>query len=175
MSKKLTKNVREGKLTRQINVKRANKNVANVSESPRRRLVLFPLITDNEYTGLCSVEMFHSLVAKILMILPQVVALTFLQFSTEACCDHVTLYDGYDDTSPSIGVLRGSPVGISGTRFSSTQKYLFMKFISDSGGDSSGFVAFYQSVGANSTQQDDGGIRRSRPFWLNSSSVVSSS
>ena len=76
-------------------------------------------------------------------------ALTFLDFSTEECCDSVTLYDGYDDdSSPVIALLKGT---ISQTQFYSTQQYMFIKFATDIGVTSSGFNATYQSVTPAST------------------------
>ena len=100
-------------------------------------------------------------------------ALTFLQFSSEVCCDYVTLYDGYGNTSSRIELLRGSPVGISGTRFTSKQQYLFMEFKSDYSVASSGFIAFYQSVGpSNYTRDHVEGIWHSRQDWSNISNVV---
>lgn len=73
----------------------------------------------------------------------QVVELTFVRFSTEGCCDYVTLYDGYNNTASQIRQLSGS---VDLSPIYSTQEYLFIRFHSDSSVASSGFNATYQSV-----------------------------
>jgi hypothetical protein len=74
----------------------------------------------------------------------QVVELDFNYFQTEECCDFVSVLDGYDEKSPLIEMFSGSyflpPGGIT-----STQRYLFVRFMTDETVMLEGFSATYVS------------------------------
>jgi CUB domain len=100
------------------------------------------------------------------------VALTFVQFSTESCCDSVSLYDGFDSTSFRIASLAGF---LSQTQYYSMQQYLFIRFTTDGSVTRSGFNATYQSVtpptSTTPSYTTTTGEHCSRPFHTNCSSV----
>jgi CUB domain len=74
----------------------------------------------------------------------QVVTLNFYAFSTESCCDFVTLYDGYDSSATQLAAISGRPT-FSGSGYSTTQRYMYITFTSDSSSSWSGFSATYSS------------------------------
>ncbi|XGW01288.1 hypothetical protein V3C99_013889 [Haemonchus contortus] len=72
------------------------------------------------------------------------VMLTFVAFSTEACCDKVEIYDGPNATYPKLAILSGNSV--SNTTYYSTQQSLFLTFYSDYTQNDKGFSAYYKQV-----------------------------
>lgn len=76
-----------------------------------------------------------------------VVTITFNNFSTESCCDHVRIYDGLNYNSDTIAELSGTYVDLSDMSFSSTQQFMYIYFTSDSSVVSNGFSATFQSIG----------------------------
>ncbi|KAK5965653.1 hypothetical protein GCK32_017031 [Trichostrongylus colubriformis] len=80
-----------------------------------------------------------------LMAMPQGrLMLTFVAFSTEACCDKVEIYDGPNQTYPKIATLSGSY--LYNTTYYSTQQSLFLTFYSDYTESDKGFSAFYKQI-----------------------------
>ena len=83
----------------------------------------------------------------------QFVQVDFTFFATEACCDTLILFDGDSVKAPRVAVLAGSlvppPSGLN-----STQKFMFVRFSSDSADAARGFSATYTSRGehANHTR-----------------------
>lgn len=75
-----------------------------------------------------------------------VVRITFNYFSTETCCDHVRIYDGFDYNSNAIVQLSGIDASVSDMSFSSTQQYMYFYFSSDSSIVSRGFSATFESI-----------------------------
>jgi hypothetical protein len=73
-----------------------------------------------------------------------VVTLTFNDFSLEACCDFMTIYDGDSTKSPLLASLSGTLP--PGTQFNSTQRYMFILFTSDDSENDKGFTAHYRST-----------------------------
>jgi len=71
------------------------------------------------------------------------VTLTFTDFSVEACCDFVTIYDGDSTKSPLIASLSGTLP--PGTQYNSTQRYMYIRFLTDPSDNDRGFSATYQS------------------------------
>jgi len=75
----------------------------------------------------------------------QQVHLDFNGFDTEQCCDYVYMYDGPTVKSPLIDSLSGSyaspPVG-----FISSQRYMFVRFVTDKTNTLTGFIATYTSL-----------------------------
>jgi len=78
----------------------------------------------------------------VIVVLMQVVMLTFSAFQTESCCDFIRLYDGYDSSAGFIVELSGSPLL---TSYYSSQMYMFVNFWTDGSITYSGFIATYQS------------------------------
>jgi len=75
----------------------------------------------------------------------QLVGLQFDTFSTEECCDFVYIYNGDSTKSPLLRSLSGSlpgPVGI----FNSTQRYLYVRFVTDTTDTDTGFTATFAST-----------------------------
>jgi len=72
----------------------------------------------------------------------QVVLLSFDSFDTESCCDIVDIHDGDTAKSPLITSLSGfyerPPGGIS-----SSQRYMYVTFVTDGSDTSRGFSATY--------------------------------
>lgn len=78
-------------------------------------------------------------------LLHQVITLSFQVFNTESCCDRVMLYDGIDASAPLLVSLSGT---VSPTSYySSTQRYMYVSFTSDSSVTAIGFNATYTSSG----------------------------
>lgn len=75
----------------------------------------------------------------------QVITLNFRVFNLESDYDNVILYDGIDTSAPLIASLSGSP--ISSSAYTSTQRYMFLRFTSDSSVTYVGFYATYNSSG----------------------------
>ncbi|XP_068677075.1 uncharacterized protein [Montipora foliosa] len=69
--------------------------------------------------------------------------LTFSRFTTELCCDYVSVYDGSSASFPLLGKFRGNSVPQPITS-SSTQ--LYVRFTTDYSVKKSGFVARYEAI-----------------------------
>jgi len=72
------------------------------------------------------------------------VQMDFTFFSTEECCDALILFDGDSVKASRIALLSGSLVPPP-TGLNSTQKFMFVRFSSDSSGTARGFNATYTS------------------------------
>ncbi|RCN43937.1 CUB domain protein [Ancylostoma caninum] len=72
------------------------------------------------------------------------VMLTFVAFSTEACCDKVEIYDGPNSTFPKLAVLSGNTL-VNSTYYS-TQQSMFLTFYSDYTQNDKGFSAYYMQI-----------------------------
>ncbi|EYC13049.1 hypothetical protein Y032_0045g1238 [Ancylostoma ceylanicum] len=72
------------------------------------------------------------------------VMLTFVAFSTEACCDKVEIYDGPNSTFPKLAVLSGNT--LVNSTFYSTQQSMFLTFYSDYTQNDKGFSAYYMQI-----------------------------
>jgi len=72
-----------------------------------------------------------------------IITLTFADFSLEACCDFMTIYDGDSTKSPLIASISGTLP--AGTQYTSTQRYMFVRFASDPSVSDKGFSANYVS------------------------------
>uniref|UniRef100_A0AC35U0L5 CUB domain-containing protein n=1 Tax=Rhabditophanes sp. KR3021 TaxID=114890 RepID=A0AC35U0L5_9BILA len=71
------------------------------------------------------------------------VSLNFITFSTESCCDILTIYDSNrPDDSKIIDVVRGS--NIATKIFNSTGPVMYLRFNSDPDNNAHGFDAIYQ-------------------------------
>jgi hypothetical protein len=78
------------------------------------------------------------------LFLLQFIQLDFNFFATEACCDALILFDGDSVKAPRIAVLSGSPVPVP-RGLNSTQRFMFVRFSSDSVTTAIGFNATYTS------------------------------
>jgi len=83
--------------------------------------------------------------------------LTFTEFSTEACCDFVTIYDGDSTKSPLIASLSGTLA--MGTQYNSTQRYMFIRFSSDNTVSGRGFSANYRSTTQGSNTRSNMAVK----------------
>lgn len=75
----------------------------------------------------------------------QSVLLQFAGFLTEACCDYIHIYDGYNTLSKQLASLSGT-VSPS-TEYWSTQIYMYLRFITDGSVAYNGFTATFSSTG----------------------------
>lgn len=75
-----------------------------------------------------------------------IIKITFTDFSTETCCDHVRIYDGYSYRFYALAELSGTDVDVSGMSFISTQQFVYIYFTSDHYGVSRGFSATFESI-----------------------------
>lgn len=73
------------------------------------------------------------------------VTLNFVAFSTETCCDFLSIYDGNSTKAPGIAMLSGSPV-IPPDGFTTTGPYMYLRFTSDSSDVDTGFSAIYTTT-----------------------------
>jgi hypothetical protein len=71
--------------------------------------------------------------------------LDFTDFDTESCCDKVTINDGESSKAPLIATLSGL-YGTPPGGYRTTQRYLFLRFVSDDSITSRGFRATFLSV-----------------------------
>ena len=71
------------------------------------------------------------------------ITLSFQVFDTRSGYDHVLLYDGIDTSAPLFASLSGSLV--SSQAYTSTQQYMYVRFITDWGTTATGFNATYAS------------------------------
>jgi len=69
----------------------------------------------------------------------------FVEFDTESCCDVVTVLDGNSLKSRLIVSLAGSVPTIP-EGYSSTQRYMFVRFVSDSTVTAAGFRAEFTTI-----------------------------
>jgi len=71
--------------------------------------------------------------------------LEFTEFSTESCCDFLTMFDGDNAKARMLrtlsGVLSPPPKGIT-----SSQRYMYVSFVSDDSNHNRGFSATFSSV-----------------------------
>lgn len=74
----------------------------------------------------------------------QIIILDFDDFNTESCCDYVEIYDGSNSKAPLIKTLFGTFTTPPGG-YNSSQRYMFVKFTSDSSTVRRGFSARYLS------------------------------
>ncbi|ETN74018.1 CUB domain protein [Necator americanus] len=70
--------------------------------------------------------------------------LTFVAFSTEACCDKVEIYDGPNASYPKLAILSGN--ALVNSTFYSTQQSMFLTFYSDYTMNDKGFSAYYKQI-----------------------------
>jgi trimeric autotransporter adhesin len=78
-------------------------------------------------------------------LLHQVITLSFRVFDTESCCDRVMLYDGMDALAPLLASLSG--IALTTPNYTSTQRYMYVSFTSDSSVTSIGFNATFTTSG----------------------------
>jgi PKD repeat protein len=71
------------------------------------------------------------------------ITITFSQFSTESCCDHLTIYDGPNATYPQILYASGSSIPSPVTANSGK---MFIRWTSDGSVTSTGWAATWSSV-----------------------------
>ena len=75
----------------------------------------------------------------------QAIQLNFIQVALLQCFfDRVNIYDGYNSSSPSLGVICGH----CPENFTSTSNVLYIEFITDEQGHDAGFEAVYHTVDA---------------------------
>jgi len=71
--------------------------------------------------------------------------LDFTELSTESCCDFVTMFDGDNAKARMLitlsGVISPPPKGIT-----SSQRYMYVSFVSDDSNHYRGFSATFSSV-----------------------------
>lgn len=84
----------------------------------------------------------------------QIILLDFDDFNTESCCDYVEIYDGSNSKAPLIRTLSGTFTTPPGG-FSSSQRYMFVEFTSDSSIVRRGFSARYISEPGEATGEND--------------------
>ena len=94
----------------------------------------------------------------------QVVALDFNFFDTHGSGDKVSIYDGMNTTAPLLSSLYGS-YAIPPGGYISTQRFMFVTFVSDASGNGQGFSATYRSP-------PDSGKQHASNCNLNYSQVV---
>lgn len=75
-------------------------------------------------------------------VLLQTVTIDFDNFNTDQCCDIVYIYDGDSDKAPLIGTF----VDVYPESRTSTQRYLYVKFVTDEANVSTGWSASYTTV-----------------------------
>ena len=76
--------------------------------------------------------------------------MNFIQVALQQCFfDRVSIYDGYNSSSPSLGVICGR----FSENFTSTSNVLYIEFLSDGQGHSTGFEAVYHTVDAGMCYQ----------------------
>jgi hypothetical protein len=73
------------------------------------------------------------------------VSLDFDEFNTESCCDLVTLYDGDSGKAQLIAKLSGTYLKAP-TGFNSTQRFMYIRFVSDDSITYRGFSASYTTA-----------------------------
>jgi trimeric autotransporter adhesin len=78
-------------------------------------------------------------------LLHKVITLSFRVFDTESCCDRVMLYDGMDALAPLLASLSG--IALTTPNYTSTQRYMYVSFTSDSSVTSIGFNATFTTSG----------------------------
>jgi len=81
----------------------------------------------------------------------QQIYLEFANFTTESCCDYVNVYDGRNQTAPSLGPSSGRFAGSLGnqisrstTRMISSGNAMYITFHSDSSVTQQGYSAYYR-------------------------------
>jgi CUB domain len=77
----------------------------------------------------------------------QIVSLVVTDISTESCCDVITIFDGSNFKSDLIVTLSGTSV-IAPVGYNSTQRYMLIRFITDSSVASRGFKAEFRAITA---------------------------
>lgn len=82
------------------------------------------------------------------LLLQQVVEITFTDFDTEYLYDYLVLYDGYNATSDRIAKLTSILPSFSTTTYHSSQQYMYLNFKSDSDVGWKGFQAYFTSTTA---------------------------
>uniref|UniRef100_A0A914XYV2 CUB domain-containing protein n=1 Tax=Panagrolaimus superbus TaxID=310955 RepID=A0A914XYV2_9BILA len=82
------------------------------------------------------------------------VTLIIETFATEACCDHLRLYDGTDNNGTLIMDMSGTQV--PETTYNSTQSYMFLEFKSDGNGQDSGYSIKYEIIDPTQTSVTTG-------------------
>lgn len=75
-----------------------------------------------------------------------VAKITFSYFSTEKCCDFVSIYDGFNSSSNTIAYISGLDVNHNDLIFTSTQQYMYIKFTSNGLVTYQGFSATFESI-----------------------------
>jgi hypothetical protein len=73
------------------------------------------------------------------------VELTIEKFNTEACCDHLRIYDGTNNTAELIMDMSGLQVPTTTYR-TKLSPYMFMEFISDANGQYDGYSIKYEII-----------------------------
>ena len=73
----------------------------------------------------------------------QIVKLEFVEFSVEACCDSLTVYDGDSRSAPLLGTIRGHTLPRD---VFSTNNTMLVCFESDGSGTWNGFEINYKSL-----------------------------
>ncbi|MBD1209841.1 MAG: hypothetical protein H9535_15515 [Ignavibacteria bacterium] len=95
------------------------------------------------------------------------ITLAFSRFSTESCCDAVTIYDGTTINSRVLGTFRGSAIPSSVT---SSGGVMLVRFTTDGSGTSTGWAASYTAGGASPV--DTTAVNANRELRIPSVSVV---
>jgi len=96
-----------------------------------------------------------------------IVELTFTDFSIEACCDSVRLFDGDSKTAPVIATLAGSTG--AGVQYNSSQQYMLIIFTTDDSITDRGFNATFITHGTSDPCSPD-----TRPLQLMGSGSLTS-
>ena len=72
----------------------------------------------------------------------QNVTIDFDDFNTDPCCDIVYVYDGDTDKAPLIGAF----VDVNPESRTSTQRYMYIKFVTDDANVNTGWSASYTTA-----------------------------
>jgi len=93
------------------------------------------------------------------------VSIDFTQFSTEQCCDKVTVYDG-NSTKAAVIVTLAGQLAPPTQSYNSTQQYMYIRFISDDSITDMGFSATYRSLPGSGIAVPDACSPDTRPLQL---------
>ena len=75
----------------------------------------------------------------------QIINIVFIEFNTESCCDVVSVLDGNTLKNKLIVSLAGS-VSVVPEGYNSTQRFMFVRFVSDDTITDAGFRAEFTAI-----------------------------